>query len=100
MYGRRILQFEHDANRVHSPIIAKLGKMVIIESKSISEYLKQLEEIGEDIAEYSGLYGYSIGETEARIPIHEYPEQDYRITKKLTNLEIPIEKSENTVLAM
>ena len=99
-YGRRILQFEHDATRVHSPIIAKLGKMVIIESKSISEYLKQLEEIGENIAEYSGLYGYSIGETEARIPIHEYPEQDYRITKKLTNLEIPIEKSENTVLAM
>ncbi|MBT8319488.1 MAG: hypothetical protein KJP01_05095, partial [Gramella sp.] len=75
-YGRRILQFEHDATRVHSPIIEKLGKIVIIESKSISEYLKQLEEIGEEISEYSGLYGYSIGETEARTPIYEYPEQD------------------------
>jgi len=93
-YGRRILQFEHDATRVHSPIIEKLGKIVIIESKSISEYLKQLEEIGEEISEYSGLYGYSIGETEARIPIYEYPEQDYKITKELTNLEIPVDRGE------
>ncbi|MBT8386117.1 MAG: KamA family protein, partial [Ignavibacteria bacterium] len=93
-YGRRILQFEHDATRVHSPIIEKLGKIVIIESKSISEYLKQLEEIGEEISEYSGLYGYSIGETEARTPIYEYPEQDNKITKELTNLEIPIDRGE------
>lgn len=87
-YGRRILQFEYDGTRTHSPIIKKMPKTVIIESKSISEYLKQLEEIGENISEYTGLYGYSIGETEARIPIYEYPEFDFEITKELTNLNL------------
>jgi lysine 2,3-aminomutase len=87
-YGRRILQFEHDGHREHSPIIKKLPKTVIIESKSISEYLKQLEEIGENRLEYTGLYGYSIGETEARMPIYEYPEFDFKLTKEFTNLEL------------
>ncbi|MCF8242362.1 MAG: hypothetical protein K9J16_13340 [Melioribacteraceae bacterium] len=88
-YGRRVLEFEHDGTRNHSPIIENMKKIVIIESKSISEYLKQLEEIGEEISEYSGLYGYSIGETESRIPIYEYPEYDFEITDKFTNLKIP-----------
>ncbi len=87
-YGRRILEFDHDSTRVHSPIIHKMGKVVIIESKSISEYLKQLEDMGEDIAEYEDLYGYSIGETESRMPIYEYPEYGYKVTDKITNLEI------------
>jgi len=88
-YGRRILEFDHDNTRVHSPIIKKMGKMVIIESKSVSEYLEQLKEIGEDAGEYEGIYGYSIGETERRIPVYEYPEYDYEVTQELTNLEIP-----------
>jgi lysine 2,3-aminomutase len=88
-YGRRILEFDHDHTRSHSPIIHRMGKVVIIESKSISEYLEQLEEMGEDIAEYEGLYGYSIGETEPRLPIYEYPEYDYGVTDEMTNLEIP-----------
>lgn len=87
-YGRRILEFDHDRTRGHSPIIEKMGKVVIIESKSISEYLKQLEDVGEDLSEYADLYGYSIGETEARNPIFEYPEYDFEITKEMTNLEI------------
>ena len=40
-YGRRILEFDHDETRRHSPIIRKMGKVVIIESKSIHEYLNQ-----------------------------------------------------------
>lgn len=87
-YGRRILEFDHDANRVHSPIIHKMGKVVIVESKTISEYLQQLDEMGEDTVEYKSLYGYSIGETEPRIPVYEYPEYDYKLTDKLTNLEV------------
>ncbi len=63
---------------VHSPIIEKLGKIVIIESKSISEYLKQLEEIGEEISEYSGLYGYSIGK---RRQEHQFMNIPNRIIK-------------------
>lgn len=87
-YGRRILEFDHDANRIHSPIIEKMGKVIIIESKSISEYLHQLEEIGEEIADYESIWGYSIGETEPRVPIYEYPEYDFEITDQNTNLEL------------
>lgn len=87
-YGRRVLEFDHDQTRNHSPIIHKMGKVIIIESKSISEYLRQLEDIGEDTTEYESIWGYSIGETEARLPIYEYPEYDFSTTNELTNLEI------------
>ena len=87
-YGRRILEFDHDSNRNHSPIIEKMGKVIIIESKSISEYLEQLESIGEEISDYESIWGYSIGETEPRVPIYEYPEYEFKITKENTNLEI------------
>lgn len=97
-YGRRILSFGHDINRNHSPIIEKMGEIVIIESKSISEYLKQLEEIGEEVSEYTGIYGYSIGETEARMPLYEYPEFDFVVSKKMTNLEIQGSPQEQTVV--
>ena len=87
-YGRRILEFSHDPTRAHSPIIEKIGKVVIIESKSISEYLQQLADMGEDVSEYENIYGYSIGETEPRMGIYEYPEYDFQVTDKMTNLAI------------
>lgn len=87
-YGRRILEFSHDATRFHSPIIHKMGNIVVIESKSISEFRRQLEDIGEDISEYAGIFGYSIGETESRMSIYEYPDYDYKVTKEFTNLEL------------
>lgn len=87
-YGRRILQFDHDITRRHSPIINKMGEMIIIESKSIHEYLRQLEELGEAPGEYNSLFGYSIGQTEPRIPIYEYPEYKFKITNELSSIEI------------
>lgn len=87
-WGRRILEFDYDHNRWHSPIIKKLGKIVIIESKPLGEYLHQLEDIGEDPEEYESIWGYSIGETESRLPIFEYPEYDFRTTERITNLEV------------
>ncbi|MCB2205848.1 KamA family protein [bacterium] len=87
-YGRRILAFDHDATRNHSPIIHKMGKVIIIESKSISEYLQQLADIGEDRDEYADLFGYSIGETEPRMNIFEYPEFDFAISEEYSNLEV------------
>jgi len=87
-YGRRILEFNHDATRTHSPIIEHMGKVVIIESKSISEYLKQIEDVGENIEEYEDLYGYSIGETEPRSPVFEYPEYDFEISGDYTNFQV------------
>ncbi len=86
--GRRILKFNHDATRKHSPIIDKMGKIVIVESKSISEYLKQLDGMGEVAEEYQTLWGYSMGETEKRMPIYEYPDYDFEITDTLTNFQM------------
>ena len=86
--GRRILEFDHDATREHSPIIEKIGKIIIIESKSIHDYLLQLDNMGEDVSEYASIYGYSLSETEHRMPIFEYPAYDYDPTQKITNLEL------------
>ncbi len=87
-YGRRILEFDHDATRSHSPIIHKMGKVLIVESKSIGEYLQQLSSIGEDPDEYQSIWGYSLGETEPRMALYEYPEYDYEVTEELTNLQL------------
>jgi lysine 2,3-aminomutase len=87
-HGRRILEFDHDHTRNHSPIIHELGKVVIIESKSISDYLRQLDEMGEDPAEYESIFGYSLGETEALQAIYKYPAYNYAISGNFTNLEL------------
>ncbi len=87
-WGRRILEFDHDHTRWHSPIINKIGKVIIIESKPIGEYLHQIEEMGEDPEEYQSLWGYSIGETEPRLPIFEYPAYNFETTEDIINLEI------------
>lgn len=86
--GRRILSFDHDHTRRHSPVIDKMGDIMIVESKSISDYIDQLEDMGEDIQEYESLWGYSMGETEERMPIYEYPEYDFTVTDQLTNFSI------------
>jgi lysine 2,3-aminomutase len=87
-YGRRILEFDHDETRNHSPIIHQMGKLIIIESKSIHEYLNQLEELGERREEYESLYGYSLGQTEHRVPVYDYPDYDYQTTTEMTNLKV------------
>jgi lysine 2,3-aminomutase len=87
-HGRRILEFDHDKTRTHSPIISKMDKVIIIESKSIAQYLRQIEEMGENIAEYESIYGYSLGSTEKVNPIYQYPEYDFKITDKQTNFSM------------
>lgn len=84
-YGRRILEFDYDRTRSHSPIIETMGKVVIIESKSIAAYLRQLEDIGEDAKEYDGVFGYSIGQTAPRASLFEYPARADGFTDELTN---------------
>jgi lysine 2,3-aminomutase len=44
--------------------------------------------LGEDTAEYGSLFGYSMGETEPRLPLYEYPEYDYQVTDTFTNLDL------------
>ncbi|MFW5793437.1 MAG: KamA family radical SAM protein [Bacteroidota bacterium] len=86
--GRRILEFDHDHTRSHSPIVDKLGKFVILESKSIANYLHQLEEMGENPEEYKSIWCYSIGETEPRHPVYEYPTYDFKISPDITNFSM------------
>jgi lysine 2,3-aminomutase len=88
-YGRRVLEFDHDRTRANSPIIDRLGKVIVIESKSIREYMRQLEDLGEEISEYESCYGYSMGQTEPRMPLYEYPAYDYEPTEEITNFELP-----------
>jgi lysine 2,3-aminomutase len=92
--GRRILSFQQDHSRPHSPIVDTMGEVIIIESKSVAEYLRQLEVIGEDAEEYESIWGYSAGYIETRIPIFDYPGYLFTPTKDFTNLELPQEQKE------
>ena len=65
-----------------------IGKIIIIESKSIHDYLLQLDNMGEDVSESASIYGYSLSETEPRMPIFEYPAYDYDPTQKIINLDL------------
>jgi len=87
-WGRRILQFDHDKTRNHSPIIHKMGKVTVVESKPVKHYLDQLVEMGEDVSEYNGVYGYSLGLTEQIMPLYEYPEYKFKVTPEFSNLEV------------
>ncbi|PLW93563.1 MAG: hypothetical protein C0592_05770 [Marinilabiliales bacterium] len=86
--GRRILEYDHDYTRTHSPIIDKMGKMIIVESKPITSLLEQYRDLGEDLSDYDSLWGYSMGETETMKPVFWYPEFDFKVTEEFTNLKI------------
>lgn len=86
--GKRILKFDHDAGRRHSPIINKMGEVFIVENKSVAAYLRQLEQMGEDVKEYRSLWNYCEGKTEPRFSLYEYPDYPFTITEKMTNLEL------------
>ena len=54
--GRRILRFDHDRTRRHSPIIDRMGEIYIVENKSLAAYLRQLENMGEDADDYASIW--------------------------------------------
>ena len=83
--GRRVLCFDHDGTRKHSPIIESIGKVYILENKSVASYLRQLDMIGENSDEYSSIWEYTSSETEPRAPIFQYPEYDFTVTDAVTN---------------
>ncbi len=87
------------SKRAHSPIIERMGKVIILESKSVREYLQQLDGIGENTDEYAEIYGYSMGQSEERMPLFEYPPFDFSITEELTNLDIGDRGAGTTALA-
>lgn len=86
--GRRILRFDHDRTRRHSPIIDRVHEVYIWENKPVYRYLLQLQDMGEDMGEYETLWAYTEGETERRFPFFEYPVPDFSVTSRYTNLDV------------
>lgn len=69
--GKRILCFDHDTTRRHSPLVKSFGKIYITENKSMLAYLRQLEEMGEDVRAYRSLWDYTEGATEPKFALYE-----------------------------
>lgn len=86
--GKRILRFEHDGTRHHSPIIDRLGEVYIVENKSIAAYLRQLQAMGEDAEDYATIWNYTEGKTEPRFSLYEYPDFPFRATERMSNLKL------------
>lgn len=86
--GERILKFAHDATRVHSPIINDIGSVFIVESKSIAAYLRQLEQMKEELEDYKTIWYYTQGNTEPQFRLYEYPLLRFKITDKFSNLGV------------
>lgn len=86
--GKRILEFDHDPTRKHSPVLRQMEKVYIQENKSVRQYLLQLQAMGENIADYSSLWEYLEGQTEPRFPLYTYPAPDTCFTGRYTNLAV------------
>lgn len=86
--GKRILRFDHDGTRRHSPIIGKMGQIYIVENKSVAAYLRQLGKMGEDPDDYATIWAYTEGETEPRFSLYEYPDFEFRMTERMSNLQV------------
>ena len=86
--GKRLLRFDHDRTRRHSPIIDRMGEIFIVESKSVAAYLRQLGKMGEDPEDYASIWAYTRGETEPRFGLYEYPGFDFGVTDRMSNLEL------------
>lgn len=83
--GQRILRFNFDPGRTHSPITGTIKKIYIIENKSVAAYLRQLEAMGEKTEEYDSIWYYNESTTEKTTEIFQYPQQTLGITKRFTN---------------
>lgn len=86
--GKRILRFDHDRTRRHSPIIDRMGEIYIVENKSVAAYLRQLEKMGEDAEDYACIWGYTHGQTEPRFGLYVYPDFPFGVTDRVSNLEL------------
>ncbi len=87
--GRRILLFDHDTNRAHSPVTDEMDEVVIIESKTMAQFIRELAHLGEDSSLYEFTYGYSMAETEPLMPIFKYPTYEFEVSKEITHFEMP-----------
>jgi lysine 2,3-aminomutase len=87
--GKRILRFDHDHTRRHSPVIDKLGEIYITENKSVAAYMRQLQDMGEKMDEYSSIWKFTHGVTEPRFELFEYPDFPFQVTDRLNHIKLP-----------
>jgi len=85
--GKRILCFDPDHTRRHSPIINSIGDIYITENKSVAAYLRQLQTLGEDVEDYKSVWNYTESKTEPRFKLYEYPDYDFKTTDEISNIE-------------
>ncbi len=83
--GKRVLKFDHDRTREHSPVIDKMGEVFIIENRSVGSYLRELESMGEKRSDYESIWRYTSGETEQVFPLFDYPDCGFTPTTSITN---------------
>ena len=84
-YGSRILSFEYDKKRQHSPYIKSQGDIIIKERRSILSYLIALFDKKENVNDYKSIWYYRNSQTESRFDFFEYPPQPETITTKLNH---------------
>lgn len=85
--GKRILKFDHDRTREHSPIIDKMGQVYIIENRSVASYLRELEAMGEKKRDYASIWNYTSGKTEQVFPLFDYAPPKFKPTSKTTHFK-------------
>lgn len=86
--GKRILSFKHDPTRRHSPIIDSMNDIYIVENKSVAAYLRQIQNIGENIEDYKSIWKYTEGNTEKRFKLYDYPLYNFKTTDLISNFSI------------
>ncbi|MBR3287056.1 MAG: KamA family protein [Bacteroidales bacterium] len=86
--GRRVLLFDYDKTRPHSPVIERLDTVYIAENKSIASYLCQLAAMGEDPEDYASVWGCTSSVTEPRFSLFCYPRFPFKTTNLISNLQV------------
>lgn len=82
--GKRILRFSLDAGRRHSLKWITRGRFISWKVSRSRLIYCQLQALGERVEDYSSLWDYAEGRTEARFALFEYPEPRIEITGDFT----------------
>lgn len=77
--GERVLRFEPDGTRRHSPVLDRIGPIHIVENRTLASYLRQLQTLGEDPDDYATAWNFTQIVTEQRFPLYRYPDFAFQL---------------------
>ena len=80
--GKRILKFDHDTGRRHSPIINKMGSIYRREQVGSRLFCVNWKKWERTLKEYRSIWNYCEGVTEPRFSLYEYPDYPFAITER------------------